>query len=172
MLQTASVPFSDFTEMVASPAPVAWIQPVLSTLATESLLVSKVKTWSVYSVPLAKAWAETELEDQIKRAVVSARIEKGLTQAQLADRSGLRQSNISRIENGSAIPTLQTLNAIAYGTGKKLKISFEWSQKAENFSTPCSMIFSQQKQRAIGFMSFLHDTGGSLFISQDSMLQF
>lgn len=73
----------------------------------------------------AKAWAETELEDQIKRAVVSARIEKGLTQAQLADRSGLRQSNISRIENGSAIPTLQTLNAIAYGIGKKLKISFE-----------------------------------------------
>ena len=73
----------------------------------------------------AKAWAETELEDQIKRAVISARIEKGLTQAQLADLSGLRQSNISRIENGVATPTLQTLNAIACGTGKKLKISFE-----------------------------------------------
>ena len=73
----------------------------------------------------AEAWAETELEDQIKRNLIQARIEAGLTQKELAEKSGIRQSNISRIENGTAIPTLQTLNAIAKGTGKKLKISFE-----------------------------------------------
>lgn len=73
----------------------------------------------------AKAWAETELEDQIKRSLVQVRIEAGLTQKELAEKSGIRQSNISRIENGSAVPTLQTLNALAKGTGKKLKISFE-----------------------------------------------
>ncbi|MBQ3383959.1 MAG: helix-turn-helix transcriptional regulator [Erysipelotrichaceae bacterium] len=73
----------------------------------------------------AEAWAETELEDQIKRNLIQARIDAGLTQKELAERSGVRQSNISRIENGTAIPTLQTLNAIAKGTGKKLKISFE-----------------------------------------------
>ena len=70
----------------------------------------------------AEAWAETELEDQIKRNLIQARIDAGLTQKELAERSGVRQSNISRIENGTAIPTLQTLNAIAKGTGKKLKI--------------------------------------------------
>ena len=73
----------------------------------------------------AEAWAETELEDQIKRNLIQARIDAGLTQKELTERSGVRQSNISRIENGTAIPTLQTLNAIAKGTGKKLKISFE-----------------------------------------------
>ena len=73
----------------------------------------------------AEAWAETELEDQIKRNLIQARIDAGLTQKELAEKSGVRQSNISRIENGTAIPTLQTLNAIAIGTGKKLKISFE-----------------------------------------------
>ncbi|MBQ3383955.1 MAG: helix-turn-helix transcriptional regulator [Erysipelotrichaceae bacterium] len=73
----------------------------------------------------AEAWAETELEDQIKRNLIQARIDAGLTQKELAEKSGVRQSNISRIENGTAIPTLQTLNAIAKGTGKKLKISFE-----------------------------------------------
>ena len=72
----------------------------------------------------AEAWAETELEDQIKRNLIQARIDAGLTQKELAEKSGVRQSNISRIENGTAIPTLQTLNAIAKGTGKKLKISF------------------------------------------------
>lgn len=73
----------------------------------------------------ADAWSETEIEDQIKRNLIQARIDAGLTQKELAEKSGIRQSNISRIENGSAVPTLQTLNAIAKGTGKKLKIIFE-----------------------------------------------
>ena len=73
----------------------------------------------------AKAWAETELEDQIKRSLIQARLDAGLTQKQLAERSGIRQSNISRIESGTATPTIQTLNAIAKGSGKKLKIIFE-----------------------------------------------
>ncbi len=71
----------------------------------------------------ARAWAETELEDQIKRMLIEARLEQGLTQKQLAEKTGIRQSNISRIESGSAVPTLQTLNAIAVGIGKKLKIT-------------------------------------------------
>ena len=73
----------------------------------------------------AKAWAETELEDQIKRSLIQARLDAGLTQKQLAERSGIRQSNISRIESGTTTPTIQTLNAIAKGSGKKLKITFE-----------------------------------------------
>ena len=73
----------------------------------------------------AKAWAETELEDQIKRSLIQVRLDAGLTQKQLAEKSGIRQSNISRIENGTATPTIKTLNAIAKGSGKKLKITFE-----------------------------------------------
>ena len=48
----------------------------------------------------AEAWADTELEDQIKRSLIQARIDAGLTQKELAEKSGVRQSNISRIENG------------------------------------------------------------------------
>ena len=70
----------------------------------------------------AKAWAETELEDQVKRMLIQARINGGLTQKQLAEKSGIRQSNISRIENGDCVPTLATLNAIALGTGHRLRI--------------------------------------------------
>ena len=71
-----------------------------------------------------KAWEETELEDQIKRMMIDARIENNLTQGELAERSGIRQSNISRIESGRCVPTLTTLNSIARGLGKKLKVSF------------------------------------------------
>ena len=70
----------------------------------------------------AKAWEETELEDQIKRMLIQARIDSNLTQKELAEKTGLRQSNISRIENGECVPKLSTLKAIAKGTGHKLKI--------------------------------------------------
>lgn len=58
------------------------------------------------------------------RAVVGARIESHMTQKQLAEKTGIRQSNISRIENGTSSPTVETLARIAAGMGKKLKIEF------------------------------------------------
>ena len=70
----------------------------------------------------SKAWEETELEDQIKRMMIEARISNNMTQKQLAEKSGIRQSNISRIENGACLPTLSTLYDIAKGLGKKLRI--------------------------------------------------
>ncbi len=58
------------------------------------------------------------------RAVIGARIERHMTQKQLAEKTGIRQSNISRIENGTSSPTVETLAGIAAGMGKKLKIEF------------------------------------------------
>ena len=43
---------------------------------------------------------------------------------ELSELSGVRQSNISRIERGMCIPNIPTLEAIARGLGKKLKIEF------------------------------------------------
>ena len=60
------------------------------------------------------------------RAVIGARIESHMTQKQLAEKTGIRQSNISRIENGTSSPTVETLARIAAGMGKKLKIEFVW----------------------------------------------
>ena len=38
-------------------------------------------------------------------------------------KSGIRQSNISRIENGNAVPRLYTLCALASAMGKKIRIA-------------------------------------------------
>lgn len=70
----------------------------------------------------AKAWEDTELEYQIKCMLLDARLEKKMTQKELAEKSGVRQSNISRIEKGACMPTLKTLQELAKGLGKKLKI--------------------------------------------------
>lgn len=58
------------------------------------------------------------------RAVIAARMEQHMTQKDLAERTGIRQSNISRIESGSTSPTVETLARIAAGLGKQLKIDF------------------------------------------------
>ncbi len=59
------------------------------------------------------------------RAVIAARLESHMTQAELAERTGIRQSNISRIESGVCSPTVDTLARLAAGLGKKLKIEFQ-----------------------------------------------
>ena len=56
------------------------------------------------------------------RAVIAARLECHMTQKELAEKTGIRQSNISRIESGSSSPTIETLSRIASGLGKRLKI--------------------------------------------------
>ena len=58
------------------------------------------------------------------RAVIAARLACNMTQKELAEKTGIRQSNISRIENGSASPTIDTLARIAAGLGKQLIIDF------------------------------------------------
>ena len=58
------------------------------------------------------------------RAIIGARIECNMTQKELADKTGIRQSNISRIENGTSSPTVDTLARLAEGMGKKLCIEF------------------------------------------------
>jgi predicted transcriptional regulator len=58
------------------------------------------------------------------RAVIAARIEQNMTQKELSERTGIRQSNISRIESGTTSPTIATLARIAAGLGKELVIEF------------------------------------------------
>jgi len=50
--------------------------------------------------------------------IIGARVEQGMTQAQLAERVGTKQTNISRLERGEGNPTLEFMRKIAIGLGK------------------------------------------------------
>jgi DNA-binding XRE family transcriptional regulator len=71
-----------------------------------------------------KEWDKSEMEYQLMMMILKARSEQKLTQSELAQRTGIRQSNISRIEKGQAMPSIATLCKIAHGLGKKLEIKF------------------------------------------------
>ena len=63
-------------------------------------------------------------EYDIIDAIIAARAEENLTQRELAQRCGMKQSAFARLESGNANPTLETLKRVAEGLGKQLRISF------------------------------------------------
>ena len=68
---------------------------------------------------------EDDIDAEVRDLVISARNAADLTQKQLAQRSGVSQANISKIENGNYHPSLSTLKRIAGALGKRLVVSFE-----------------------------------------------
>lgn len=71
-----------------------------------------------------EAMKETELEFQVARAVIEARIKKGLTQADLAKAMNTKQSVISRVENAKTIPSLSFLKRLAQVLDASLQVQF------------------------------------------------
>lgn len=50
----------------------------------------------------------------------------GMTQRELAEKTGIDQAAISRIESGRANPTLNTLEALVEGVGSSLLVKIIW----------------------------------------------
>ena len=69
-------------------------------------------------------WNAQEPERQIMRAIAEGREEKDMTQKQLAEITGITQADISRLESGTANPSLRTLKRLAAGMGMALKVEF------------------------------------------------
>lgn len=64
-------------------------------------------------------------------AVLAARTESGLTQKELASRSGIDQSDISKIERGVANPSVGTLTRLADALGASLSIQMTFPTSTE-----------------------------------------
>ena len=67
---------------------------------------------------------EYDIYKEIRELVINSRDEQGITQKQLAKKSGLTQANISNIEKGVSRPTIDSLKKIADALGKRLVIDF------------------------------------------------
>ena len=66
-----------------------------------------------------------EPEFSIMQAMIDARKSSGMTQKQLSEKTGIAQADISKLESGSANPSLRTLQRLAAGMGKRIKIEFQ-----------------------------------------------
>ena len=72
-----------------------------------------------------KVYEKSRLEYEIARAIIRARIEKGLTQKQLADKLNTKQSVISRVESANTTPSLSFLKRLAQALNTSLQVQFK-----------------------------------------------
>lgn len=66
-----------------------------------------------------------EPEFTLMQSMIDARKETGITQKELAERTGISQSDISKFERGNGNPSLKTLQRLAKGLGMCVKIEFK-----------------------------------------------
>ena len=73
---------------------------------------------------LKKEYDALEPEFSIIQAIINARKDSGMTQKELSEKTGINQADISKLENGTANPSLRTLRRLADGMGMVLKLEF------------------------------------------------
>ena len=71
-----------------------------------------------------RAWDESEAQYQITKELIKARLDKSVSQRELAKKAKTTQAVISRIENMPVSPSVRLLQKIASALGKKLEIRF------------------------------------------------
>ena len=76
-----------------------------------------------------KEYEAVQPEMDVIRAIVDARTSQHLTQKELAERTGINQADISKLENGTRNPSMNLLKRLADGMDMVLKIEFVPKQK-------------------------------------------
>lgn len=67
---------------------------------------------------------EIDFQSHVGIELLKARENIGMTQKELARKTGVHQANISKIERGLANPSLSLLNRLASGMGMKMHVKF------------------------------------------------
>jgi HTH-type transcriptional regulator / antitoxin HipB len=76
------------------------------------------------------AYEAARLRFELGEAVRQRREELGLTQAELAERVGLKQPAVARFEAGGTMPTIPMLERLAEALGVRLNVEFQQIQRA------------------------------------------
>jgi len=90
-----------------------------------------MKSWKTFKKELlknekfAKEYRKLEPQYAVISQMINLRTKKGITQKELAEKIGTKQSAIARLESGNFNPTLDFLQKTAKALGTKLIINFE-----------------------------------------------
>ncbi|UUN27631.1 helix-turn-helix domain-containing protein [Streptomyces sp. FIT100] len=77
--------------------------------------------------------SEIRLAMAFAKAVYDRRQELGLSQAEVAERAGLTQAKISRVEGADAVPTLPLLRRLAHALNASLNIALDEDHEEVKF---------------------------------------
>ena len=73
---------------------------------------------------IKKEYDDMEAEYSLVQLLIDERKKANMSQEDLANKSGINRTDISKLENARANPSLKTLKRLAKSFGKKLEIKF------------------------------------------------
>lgn len=86
--------------------------------------LNQYKEKQMQDLAFVKEYEAIQPEMDVIRAIVDARTSQNITQKELAERTGINQADISKLENGTRNPSVNLLKRLADGMGMVLKIEF------------------------------------------------
>ena len=92
--------------------------------------LKQYKEMQMENPEFVKEYESIQPEMDVIRAIIEARTSQNITQKELAERTGINQADISKLENGTRNPSVSLLKRLAEGMGMVLKIEFVPKQKA------------------------------------------
>jgi len=90
-----------------------------------------MKTWKNFKKELlqdkkiAREYENLKPRYQLVSQLIEARVKKGITQEELANRIGTKQSAIARLESGVSNPSIAFLEKVTSALGSKLMIQIK-----------------------------------------------
>ena len=88
-----------------------------------------------------KEYEAIQPEMDVIRAIVDARTSQNMTQKELAERTGINQADISKLENGTRNPSVNLLKRLADGMGWLLRLSLCLNRKRDYMtSLECCLV--------------------------------
>jgi predicted transcriptional regulator len=84
---------------------------------------TQFKKESLKNKDVKRAYDEFSLEFSLIEDLIGERIKSGITQKELAEKIGTKQSAVSRFESGRGNPTFSFLMKVSNALGKKIEVS-------------------------------------------------
>ena len=88
------------------------------------MTLKEYKAKKMLDSSFAQAYDEIQPEMNVIRAMIDARTSQNMTQKELSERTGIAQTEISKLENGTRNPSIKLLQRLADGMGMVLNVSF------------------------------------------------
>ncbi|MET7293165.1 helix-turn-helix transcriptional regulator [Streptomyces griseoloalbus] len=86
------------------------------------------------AVEYDQEYVDARLAGDLGQAVYNRRIELGLSQAELAERAGMTQPQVSRMEGGDTVPTLPLLRRLAKALEGTLNLTIDEGDSRVTFT--------------------------------------
>jgi transcriptional regulator with XRE-family HTH domain len=91
-------------------------------MPAKTIPLSEVTAKALSNPAVRKEYEALAEEFQIAQLIIDMRKSAKLTQQELADRTGIKQPQLARIESGGQLPRLNTLANLAREAGYKVEI--------------------------------------------------